>query len=343
MYSKVMWRIPSFASYNGRFNSWPFIIDLLTYSNGDESSVGQVSLPISDGLLTIASTEMERKDGKLLTELHDGGNLSWIRPVTYSKQFSFPAIYPCSYGCEAEHYYNKPCTTSDWELIHSLLFMEEDVESTKWSALLKFIEHADMTNDIFLLALKVISLIIMTYRKLKRENAKENEQKVCTHIPYGSHFSLLLDAWKSILMEFHRRWWGYIALPCNVYVCNETSFRMLVRDLAFASVQLLKDYKESAPLFPLKIYGNLIEQEEAEKLTKPFMDASGDEYAVCCHDSGFFPLQNCMNCWKTCNTMKARICCYPIINLKEWKLKCSVKFLLLNDLEDKVNFSRREY
>lgn len=79
VYSKVIWGIPDSASYDGWFYNCPFRIDLLTHSSdGDENSVGEVFLSISDGLPSIASIERERKDGKLWKELHDGMKLSWI-------------------------------------------------------------------------------------------------------------------------------------------------------------------------------------------------------------------------------------------------------------------------
>ncbi|KAF5194344.1 Histone-lysine n-methyltransferase atxr2, partial [Thalictrum thalictroides] len=93
------------------------------------------------------------------------------------------------------------------------------------------------------------------------------------------------------------------------------------------SLQLLKEAifdKECAPLFSLEIYGNIIgmfelnnldlvvaspvedyflyiddlqneKKEHAERITRPFLDALGDEYSVCCQGSAFFPLQSCMN------------------------------------------------
>jgi hypothetical protein len=38
-----------------------------------------------------------------------------------------------------------------------------------------------------------------------------------------------------------------------------------------------------------------ISQEEAEKVTRPFLDALGEDYAAPCEGTAFFPLQSCMN------------------------------------------------
>jgi hypothetical protein len=37
------------------------------------------------------------------------------------------------------------------------------------------------------------------------------------------------------------------------------------------------------------------EKEETEEITRPFLDALGDEYSDCCQGTAFFPLQSCMN------------------------------------------------
>ncbi|KAK3404515.1 hypothetical protein EUGRSUZ_K00821 [Eucalyptus grandis] len=37
------------------------------------------------------------------------------------------------------------------------------------------------------------------------------------------------------------------------------------------------------------------EKEEAKKVSQPYLDALGDEYALCCEGTAFFPLQSCMN------------------------------------------------
>lgn len=143
----------------------------------------------------------------------------------------------------------------------------------------------------------------------------------------SSEFSLLLEAWKPVSMGYRRRWWECVALPDDVDSCNETSFRMEIKELAFKSLDLLKKAifdKECAPLFSLEIYGQIIgmfelnnldlvvaspvedyflyvddlpdkEKEEAERTTRPLLDALGDDYSACCEGSAFFPLQSCMN------------------------------------------------
>lgn len=39
----------------------------------------------------------------------------------------------------------------------------------------------------------------------------------------------------------------------------------------------------------------LSEKKEAERITRPVLDALGEDYSVCCQGTAFFPLQSCMN------------------------------------------------
>ncbi|KAJ6853371.1 histone-lysine N-methyltransferase ATXR2 [Iris pallida] len=301
-----------------------------TYSSTSEESCGAELLEEDENEDTVmddddAESSHNRKESCLSKEVLESlinGDLS----LPYTKQFVLPPVISCPGGCEEEHYCSKLCAESDWESFHSLLCTGEKVGSSRRAALLKFIEHANRTNDIFILAAKVISYAILKYKKL-RGHLEDGKQKTRLDLMNGSKFSLFLESWKPISMGFKRRWWDCIALPDDVAVCDETPFRMQIRDLAYASLQLLKDAifdPECAPLFSLEIYGHIIgmfelnnldlvvaspvedyfiyiddlpvpEKEEAEKLTRPFLDALGDDYSVCCEGTAFFPLQSCMN------------------------------------------------
>ncbi|KAF8391480.1 hypothetical protein HHK36_023785 [Tetracentron sinense] len=247
--------------------------------------------------------------------------------LPYSKQFYLPSAISCPGGCEEAHYCSNLCAESDWESFHSLLCVGEGSGSLCREALLKFIEHANETNDIFLLAAKVISFTILKYKKLKAAPLKVQERSSSLNGSEDTCFSMLLEAWKPISMGYKKRWWDCIALPDDVDCVDEASFRMQIRKLAFTSLQLLKEAIfniECAPLFSLEIYGHIIgmfelnnldlvvaspvedyflyiddlqylEKVEAEKITRPFLDALGDEYSDCCQGTAFFPLQSCMN------------------------------------------------
>ncbi|XP_010240963.1 PREDICTED: histone-lysine N-methyltransferase ATXR2 isoform X2 [Nelumbo nucifera] len=247
--------------------------------------------------------------------------------LPYSKQFSLPTVVSCPGGCGEAYYCSESCAKVDWELFHSLLCTGERSGSSCREALVKFIQHANETNDIFIPAAKAISFTILKYKKLKAAKLEGKEQCTNPNTLEDSSFSMLLEAWRPISMGYKRRWWDCIALPDDVDYSDEASFRMQIRELAFMSLQLLKESifdKECAPLFSLEIYGHIIgmfelnnldlvvaspvedyflyiddlpypEKEEAEKITRQILDALGDDYSVCCQGTAFFPMQSCMN------------------------------------------------
>ncbi|XP_073150876.1 histone-lysine N-methyltransferase ATXR2 isoform X2 [Henckelia pumila] len=245
--------------------------------------------------------------------------------LPYATKFPLPSVVPCPGGCKEAFYCSKSCAEADWHSLHSLLCIGNGSSTSNTEALLKFIKHANETNDIFLCAAKAISFTILRYRKLK---AAVVEQKKY-HTPNLQKHTLpsLVEAWKPVSMGFKRRWWDCIALPADVDSCEEAEFRTQVKDLASASLLLLKEAiydEECAPLFSLEIYGHIIgmfelnnldlvvaspvedyflyiddlpssQKREAERITKPFLDALGDDYAISCEGTAFFPLQSCIN------------------------------------------------
>ncbi|KAL5730979.1 Histone-lysine N-methyltransferase atxr2 [Ranunculus cassubicifolius] len=244
--------------------------------------------------------------------------------LPYSKQFSLPSAVPCSGQCEEAYYCSKLCAEADWAEFHSLLCPGDRSGPECREALLKFIEHANGTNDVFYLAAKAISSTILRYRKIKKARF-QGQEKNKELIGSANTFSILSEAWKPISMGYKKRWWDCVALPGDVD--DEASFRGQMRDLAFESLQLLKEAifdEECAPLFSLEIYGHIIgmfelnnldlvvaspvedyflyiedlqeeQKEHAEKATRPYLDALGDEYSICCDGSAFFPLHSCLN------------------------------------------------
>uniref|UniRef100_A0A1J3G1H6 Histone-lysine N-methyltransferase ATXR2 n=1 Tax=Noccaea caerulescens TaxID=107243 RepID=A0A1J3G1H6_NOCCA len=241
--------------------------------------------------------------------------------LPHTDKFLLPSPLSCPGGCQEALYCSESCAEADWESSHSLLCTGEKSESVSRDALGEFIKHANETNEIFLLAAKVIAFTILRYRKLKAEHVnKQAKQSV-------SKQSLLLAAWKPVSIGYKRRWWDCIALPENVDPSDEEAFRMQLKNLACTSLELLKTAifdKECEALFSLDIYGNIIgmfelnnldlvvaspvedyflyiddlpdaEKEAAEEITRPFLDALGDEYSDCCQGTAFFPLQSCIN------------------------------------------------
>ncbi|KAJ8749291.1 hypothetical protein K2173_018772 [Erythroxylum novogranatense] len=242
--------------------------------------------------------------------------------LPHSDEFSLPTVVSCPGGCGENFYCSKSCAEADWNSSHCLLCTGARSQSLCKEALLGFIQHANDTNDIFLLAAKAISYTIMRYRKLKAAYLKHHD-----NYSTSDEMPLLLEAWRPISIGYKRRWWDCISLPDDVDCSDEFAFRMEIRELAFASLQLLKDAifdKECEPLFSLEIYGNIIgmfelnnldlvvespvedyflyiddlphpNKKKAEEITQPLLDTLGDDYSVCCQGTAFYPLQSCMN------------------------------------------------
>ncbi|CAN0896976.1 Histone-lysine N-methyltransferase ATXR2 [Linum grandiflorum] len=238
--------------------------------------------------------------------------------LPHSDKFRLPSTVSCAGGCGEAYYCSTSCAEADWASSHSLLCTGKRSESLSTDALLKFAQHANETNDIFFLAAKTIAFTILRYRKLKAACLEQKQ-------PGSTAWDLLLEAWKPALIGYKKTWWDSISLPDDV--SDETAFRMEVKELAFTSLQLLKNAifdKECEPLFSLEIYGNIIgmfelnnldlvvaspvedyflyiddlpdpEKNEAERITQPLLEALGEEYSVCCEGTAFYPIQSCMN------------------------------------------------
>ncbi|KAG5226537.1 histone-lysine N-methyltransferase ATXR [Salix suchowensis] len=177
----------------------------------------------------------------------------------------------------------KSCAETDWESSHSLLCTGERSESVSIEALSKFIQHATETNDIFLLAAKTISFIILRYRKLKAAYA-----------------------WKPISMGYKRRWWDCISFPDDVDRSDDTAFRMQIQIFSLEIYGNIigmfelnnLDLVVASPVEDYFLYIDDLpdpEKEKAEKIARQLLDALGDGYSICCQGTAFYPLQSCIN------------------------------------------------
>ncbi|KAH7440736.1 hypothetical protein KP509_03G007800 [Ceratopteris richardii] len=244
--------------------------------------------------------------------------------LPFSSLFSLPAVVFCIGGCEDEFFCSEKCAKAAWESYHSLLCSGPKSLCKDKDFLCKFIHHANETNDIFLVAAKVISSTILKASSLEQLKHK-NDPKKC----YTSEdcINCLLEAWEPFSMGFKRLWWDSIALPIDLGADDEIGFRNEIKELASHSLKLLKGaiFEEKyAPLFSLQVYGHVIgmfelnnldlvvaspvedyfiyideldgkEKVEAEKFTRPLLDALGDDYNVPCEGTAFFPVQSCAN------------------------------------------------
>ncbi|KAK3404518.1 hypothetical protein EUGRSUZ_K00824 [Eucalyptus grandis] len=149
-----------------------------------------------------------------------------------SDKFSLPPVIPCSGGCQGAYYCSEVCADTDWNSSRSLLCTKEKSETFSTKALLQFIQHANETNDIFILAAKAVAYTILRYRKSKAIFLS-SYMKDTAHVMDNFHMPLLLEAWKPISVGHKRR-----------HIFD----------------------KECEPLFSLDIYGHIIGMFELNKL-----------------------------------------------------------------------------
>uniref|UniRef100_A0A7C9DV40 [histone H3]-lysine(4) N-trimethyltransferase n=1 Tax=Opuntia streptacantha TaxID=393608 RepID=A0A7C9DV40_OPUST len=156
----------------------------------DKSALGECSTSGSMGKTPLPK--------EIIESLMDGHLV-----LPYSEMFSLPSVFPCAGGCEEAFYCSKSCAESDWEMCHSLLCLGEKSKASSPRALYEFMEHANDTNDIFILAAKAISYTILRYKNLKEAYLKGGDE-ACN----GStiDMSLLLEAWKPMSMGHKKRY-----------------------------------------------------------------------------------------------------------------------------------------
>ncbi|CAA0816080.1 Histone-lysine N-methyltransferase ATXR2 [Striga hermonthica] len=248
--------------------------------------------------------------------------------LPYSEKFPLPSVVSCLGGCLETHYCSQSCAEAEWDLFHSLLCAGKGSSSPNTKALEEFTKHANGKDaNSFSEFVTVISSTILRYRKLKVVQGEVQGKNDASCLSNNDISPFLLEAWKPVSMGFKRRWWECVALPEDVDSCDEEEFRLQIKHLAFESLQLLKEAiydEECAPLFSLDVYGHIIgmfelnnlnlvvaspvedyflfiddlplsQKKEAEKITKSFLDALGDDYSISCEGTAFFPLQSCMN------------------------------------------------
>lgn len=233
--------------------------------------------------------------------------------LPFTDLFTLPAITSCMGGCEDEFFCSELCAKAAWDSYHSLLCTGPNSLCKNKDYLSKFIDHANETNDIFLVAAKVLSSTILKASKLKQPERHGTQE--------------LLEAWEPFSMGFKRLWWNSVALPPDLEPDDEGEFRKQIKELASHSLMLLKGamfHAEYAALFSLQVYGQIIgmfelnnldlvvaspvedyfiyidelplaQKTEAEKSTGPLLDALGDDYNTPCQGTAFFPIQSCLN------------------------------------------------
>lgn len=248
--------------------------------------------------------------------------------LPFSELFSLSPIVKCVGGCEEDLFCSETCAKAAWESYHSLLCTGPDSMCKDKDSLHKFIDHANRTNDIFLVAAKVISATILRASKLKL-NVHTGHHEMSKDSTWA-----LLKAWEPYFMGFKCLWWDSVALPPDLRPNDEVNLCNQMKELSSHSLRLLKGaifHDEYGALFSLQVYGRIIgmfelnnldlvvaspvedyfiyldelpteQKMEVEKETRFILDALGDEYDTPCQGTAFFSIQSCFNHSCTPNT-----------------------------------------
>ena len=261
-------------------------------------------------------------DREYLKKLQDG---SERLPIATDAEFMLPGITKSTGGCDREVYCSPQCAESSWNSYEKFLSVGSKSESANGAAsATNFIEHARDTNDIFILAAKVLLSVAVEADALRIKtsgNGKAEETE-------STLTSDLLLAWQPFQHGFKRIWWEAVARPEDVAEgLPETQFRDSMKEIAGESLDLLKKCTPNAflsnypGLFSLEVFASLIGMFELNNLeiavaspiedyflkvdelgdseitaiTNPILDALDTRYCTPCEGSGFFALQSCLN------------------------------------------------
>ncbi|KAF8649304.1 hypothetical protein HU200_064364 [Digitaria exilis] len=156
---------------------------------------------------------------EVLMSLMDG-----VTSLPFSDQFCLPSVVTCPGGCEGELYCSQSCADSDWDSYHSLLCTGSKTEPSRRSALQKFVEHANGTNDIFLVAAKAITFTLFEIQETQKGSLHLMNQTFHSSWKPGNHLG-----WDS------KRDGGNVLLCLKTLIpVKKIHLGSKIRDLAFA-------------------------------------------------------------------------------------------------------------
>ncbi|KAL0052681.1 hypothetical protein WJX82_005986 [Trebouxia sp. C0006] len=121
----------------------------------------------------------------------------------------------------------------------------------------EFREHADNTNDIFLVAAQAVAHSLITALAALASGGPSNL----------SCWEALLKGWQPYRMGWKKLWWECVACPEDVE--DEQAFRQELKDLAQESLSLLRAAlfdERFAALFELDVYGSIVGMFELNNL-----------------------------------------------------------------------------
>ncbi|MCO5602946.1 hypothetical protein L7F22_057087 [Adiantum nelumboides] len=149
--------------------------------------------------------------------------------LPFTDLFTLSPVISCIGGCEDEFYCSDVCAKAAWDSYHSLLCSGLASLCKHKEHLMTFVDHANETNDIFLVAAKVVSSTILKALQLKQSNYPRLPQ---TFHSCEDGTQELLEAWEPFSMGFKRLWWNSVALPPDLGPNDEMDFRNQLKELA---------------------------------------------------------------------------------------------------------------
>lgn len=242
------------------------------------------------------------------------------KPDEDVKKVTGDAVVGCCGGCADVYYCSIACRDASWKAHHSLMCSGVlNNDGKEWCN--AFYEHAYNTNDIFILAGKAMSMVVLdAYRAINELHLSPQDA--------------LVRAWKPFKMGYKKKWWDSVALPRDVDPSNEDQFRADLKELANDSFTLYSHavelghphmYSVCSDVIHIDVWGSLIGMFELNNLSivgrgpcsffqygedqikkrlksddfvEEFMDAILE-------GTGFYRLHSCMNhsCEPNCRAM----------------------------------------
>lgn len=130
-------------------------------------------------------------------------------------------IITCPGSCSS-YYCSIECRQKSWETHHMLMCecQKDNPVAREWME--RFYQHARQTNDIFILAAKAISGIMLHARCLMDTSQDPLSPE-----------EALREAWKPYQMGYKQLWWESVARPDDVHPSEESQFRSGMFSLAY--------------------------------------------------------------------------------------------------------------
>lgn len=252
-----------------------------------------------------------------------------------SENFAGAEPVACVGGCSRNVYCSERCRDDDWDSHERMLCLGEGGTARNKQALQEFYAHASETNDIFIVAAKVVAnMCVRALNAAKRTHkASNNSGKAVVDKDEEEVMQNVYDYARLPYAVVHNApWWECVATPddCEEDEVAEREFRQTLYTLASDSLDLLRhawiDVVETFPrIFEIETYGRIIgafelnnlelvvesptenyllavddmpdgeEKNAVTQVTQPLLDALDVDYDVPCIGTALYSIQSGFN------------------------------------------------